>query len=717
MANYHLGWRNRVLSGTLAAGSYVAGLGSENLQSDRGSPSEAWQTEAGVVTSAAGASLLIDSGDDATTWQDFALMRTNLTPAAAVRWRVGPQECVVEDVPDINVDFTAPIGAFVPPAGWSFARASTASYFDSTLTLQQADAGVPRTGCYDLITGQAIGGVFERAASNSVRNPRGEGAIVGTVGQASGNTGQLPTGWSLYGALPDGVSAEIVSQFTESGMTVTRLHFYGTPTAASQSINLRFEGTGIMGIPVNTAIVKGFFARLGAGATTNCRITHWGPLLDSTLAGVVDDQTNFTASLVLGQWARPYHTFASPASGNAPFKVPYHAMLIYLTQGAPIDITLDLALPQMESGSQALSSPMLPPVGTPGVSSRAADVTAILMPGGVGPAWTIMVEQQLAPQTFVGLGLGNSATHVFQDSTYINSNYPNTSVLSTWLSTANDPSGGNYGNGHGFYSTDAALLGTMGRWALAHDAMPSIALVGPSGRVESYVGGSGLVPFDATGVDALIPFGGEWSAPIGIASGVFWAKRASLWKHRLSDTQLSALATTGSTMTTAGLALDTGRLPAGVVAGVGQSIVVAPAEIAGRYCRVDIDDPSNPDGFLNIPLAYAGPVLQPAYNFSYQSARGRDAGVAEVTTQGGQEYPRSLWQRRRFNLDLQAMLDIEVPLFDELDAFARGGGNVLLVPDAAAPTDAVFGRLTQPADFKWVVPTLRSWSAQITERL
>ena len=84
-----LSWINAASIAALSAGSEAAGLDVNNLQNDRGSPSTAWQTLAGDVTPADGAWLLIDSFVTSTVWRAFGAFRTNFTPGALIRVRVG----------------------------------------------------------------------------------------------------------------------------------------------------------------------------------------------------------------------------------------------------------------------------------------------------------------------------------------------------------------------------------------------------------------------------------------------------------------------------------------------------------------------------------------------------------------------------------------------------------------------------------------------------
>src|SRR5579875_3770280 len=76
------------------------------------------------------------------------------------------------------------------PAGGTFTRASGETCTDATGTLQTLGNNVP---CFDhSATGAALGLRIEEQRTNSLRNPRGEGATGSTA----------PTDWSI--SLPSG---------------------------------------------------------------------------------------------------------------------------------------------------------------------------------------------------------------------------------------------------------------------------------------------------------------------------------------------------------------------------------------------------------------------------------------------------------------------------------------------------------------------------------
>ncbi|MEO8714142.1 MAG: hypothetical protein ABI369_03935 [Acetobacteraceae bacterium] len=160
-----------------------------------------------------------------------------------------------------------------------------------------------------------------------------------------------------------------------------------------------------------------------------------------------------------------------------------------------------------------------------------------------------------------------------------------------------------------------------------------------------------------------------------------------------------------------------------VTAVAGQAVWIPPVAILADSAQIVISDPGNPDGFINVPLCYAGPLWFPLTGASFSSTQGRDDQVVEATTRGGQEWPTLYWQRRRFNLELGGVRASEVwPQIDALEIVARIGTNVLLIPNIADPmlqNAALFGRLTPTADisYPYMGADRRAWKANVTERL
>jgi hypothetical protein len=141
---------------------------------------------------------------------------------------------------------------------------------------------------------------------------------------------------------------------------------------------------------------------------------------------------------------------------------------------------------------------------------------------------------------------------------------------------------------------------------------------------------------------------------------------------------------------------DSGTLSGAIAAGYGQAVHVLPAEATARYLRLDIADDTNPQGFLNVPLLFAGPAWQPALQWSPEGAEGAAQEVVAPTTRGGQTWPELRWRRRRraIALPLVARAD-RWPQLGEMERAAATGANLLVVPspDGDLLREPIFGQV------------------------
>jgi hypothetical protein len=155
-------------------------------------------------------------------------------------------------------------------------------------------------------------------------------------------------------------------------------------------------------------------------------------------------------------------------------------------------------------------------------------------------------------------------------------------------------------------------------------------------------------------------------------------------------------------------------------------VSVPPANTFASSLVVSINDSTNPDGFINVPLAFGGRAWFPVGAASWNTTVGRDSQVDETVTRGGQEYPVMRWQRRRWNIALDSVRGSELWAdLDALDLSARAGGNRLLAPDVTSSNlqcEAIFGRLVATADVSFPYGfadrrAWRAWRASLTERI
>jgi hypothetical protein len=202
---------------------------------------------------------------------------------------------------------------------------------------------------------------------------------------------------------------------------------------------------------------------------------------------------------------------------------------------------------------------------------------------------------------------------------------------------------------------------------------------------------------------------------------------ASAWRvFALARTNLTAAANVRwrvANTLSFGTGYDSGVISAGIVAGIGQSITAASSQVTGRYLRCDIDDGANPDAYISVPLAYAGPAWQPSINYSPESTYGTKRGQQVVRTRSGGTYITPLYTERAWTLAFGAVTAAELTAQAiPADLAAADGRNCLFVPDptsAARQSDSVFGPLESTADFGFATldGARRTWRLRITERL
>ena len=130
------------------------------------------------------------------------------------------------------------------------------------------------------------------------------------------------------------------------------------------------------------------------------------------------------------------------------------------------------------------------------------------------------------------------------------------------------------------------------------------------------------------------------------------------------------------------------------------SIHVANGNPAGRYLRVEISDPSNPEGYVQLGRLFAGSGIEPAYNMTYAFSQGWvDTSTSEAAIGGSEYYD----ERRRYR-----QVAFELPWIDQTTEFRQHyemqrrlgtTGECLYLPDiadmAACQLTGFVGRMEQ----------------------
>ena len=261
--------------------------------------------------------------------------------------------------PSLMLDF-ANSGVLDPRI--TFTRASTATYFDASGTLQSAAIDAPRFD-YNPSTLAAQGLLIEEARTNSIRNNTMQGAVAGTPGT-------LPTNWAL-GGISGGLATQIVETGTENGITYIDIRIFGTNSSGSSVFpGVFFDTTTAIAATTGQVWSSSVYFSLAAGTGISFELAvheadSGGVFLRSTtISGTGGIPT--TGSLATRRRAGSVTLGASTA-----FVRPLLAATV--TNGQSVDITLRIGLPQLELGAFATS--VIPT--TTAALTRAADVASV----------------------------------------------------------------------------------------------------------------------------------------------------------------------------------------------------------------------------------------------------------------------------------------------------------------------------------------------------
>lgn len=239
-----------------------------------------------------------------------------------------------------------------------FSRASQAWWFDGTGRLRRALPGELRRPPSGRPSDPAL---VEPARVNLVRNPRAEGAAVGSPGTP-------PTFWAFGGG--GGASVQIVGLGTDRD--VPYVDFRITSTAgAGRFVVVQFEAsTSVPATPGETLTASHYIAlrEVVSGGIA----LHQAALAEFTAGGTYLGESRSNAALPSAELARAVHV-ATVANATA---ARVQSTFVCEMSTVASDLTIRLALPQLERGS-SVTSPILPEVGVPLASSRAADELSV----------------------------------------------------------------------------------------------------------------------------------------------------------------------------------------------------------------------------------------------------------------------------------------------------------------------------------------------------
>lgn len=277
----------------------------------------------------------------------------------------------------LDFNFSASLYQKIDTDGTNMVRTSTLS---DLITVSRASKKT-NAGGWDFISGSAVGALtevnnneaardsvkgllVEESSTNGVKNPRLEGAVAGTPGTPPTNTT----------VSAQGTTTSIIGSGTEDGWPYVDIRWNGTPTN---------DPAFLMGYSTDVAASAGesWTASVGVkvvgGDMTNItrirlRIT------ELTSAPGFNKETYADFTLSSGN-QRVIHSITA-ASGTAYLRPD---VSIDWDGSGDIDVTLRIYAPQLEEKAYP-TSPIFPPVSTPGAATRSADFAFV--PAG---AWAI----------------------------------------------------------------------------------------------------------------------------------------------------------------------------------------------------------------------------------------------------------------------------------------------------------------------------------------
>lgn len=166
-----------------------------------------------------------------------------------------------------------------------------------------------------------------------------------------------------------------------------------------------------------------------------------------------------------------------------------------------------------------------------------------------------------------------------------------------------------------------------------------------------------------------------------------------------------------------------GTLSANARAGYQSPFIhLLPAAQSLRYWKVEVDDTTNADGYVQIGRLFMAATWTPATNYSYGAGLGYQDPTAVDTSLSGAEFFDVRSRYRVFEFELQYILNAEAYAQAlELQRLSGTSGEVLVVPDstdtANQPARAFVGRLQQLGAITQPQPSTYSARFQVKELL
>jgi len=395
----------------------------------------------------------------------------------------------------------------------SFTRASSATFFDQLGVLQTAASGAARF-TYDPATLQPQGLLIEEQRTNSIRNNTMQGAVAGTPGTP-------PTNWVLA-ATTNGIAQEIFSVGTQNGIAYVDIKISGTATATSSHTPISFDSfTQIVASSGQAWSGASYFSIVG-GSTSNFTLLVFR-LRQGTAAGAFVASTDTNIANYSGNLNGNRQTVVLSSAAATTERIAPLVQIGY-NNGAAIDITLRIGLPQLELGAFATS--VIPTTTT--ALTRNADVATMTGTNFSGwynaSAGTVACDAQ---RSALISSSGFANLWAISD----NSSNERFAAFNTGSGQTMDLAISDNGSSQGTLVAGGAITANSSiKTAFAY-AVNDFAWVRAAGTVQTDTSGT-LPTVDRLYIGANAIGGGQWTGTIS---------RLSYYPQRLSNAQLQAL--------------------------------------------------------------------------------------------------------------------------------------------------------------------------------
>ena len=238
----------------------------------------------------------------------------------------------------------------------------------------------------------ANGLLMEENRTNSLRNANALGAVPGIVGSG----GALPTNWAV--ATANGLTTEDVESATRNGFSYVRVRISGTPSGSVYA--LRFDSTTQIAALSGESWSGSVWLAQAAGSQSNISAVQMAvEERDSSGTSLTASTSGYTVG---SAFVRLMHTRLLTQAGTARVT---NTLRLATIAAAVVDITLDIAAPQLEKG--AFASSYIPTSG----AAATRGYENCTMPVG---EWFNSVEGTLLAEATAGAGIDTAASYSYR---------------------------------------------------------------------------------------------------------------------------------------------------------------------------------------------------------------------------------------------------------------------------------------------------------------